>query len=291
MPSTVYFTKEITPDSLIRLYRELRVEFPGDTAIKLSSGEPGGHNFLDPKLIRRLVHYVGGSIVECCTAYNGKRQTPQSHMQVMEDHGFTDVTRCDILDEYGDCIIDTGEKYLQIWYDIVGERLMDYTNTLVLSHFKGHAMAGFGGALKNIAIGYASARGKVHIHTGGNSTEFKDAFTTDKKIFLEAMADAALAICMHFGKRNMAFINVANNLSVDCDCDSHPADPCMKDIGVFASVDPVAVDQACIDAVYNSDDPGKKDMIERIESRQGLHLLEAAEELKIGSREYKLVEL
>ena len=263
--SIVYMTKEITPESLVRIYHALGAALPGSVAVKLSTGEPGGHNFLQPELIRNLVQELKGTIVECNTAYEGRRNTSRAHWETIRDHGFAAIAPCDILDEDGHMPLPvTGSYHLKENY--VGSHLQNYDSMLMLSHFKGHAMGGFGGALKNMSIGLASSYGKIWIHSSGTSTRFEDVFTADHDSFLESMADADRSVMDYMGRENIVYINVANRLSVDCDCDAHPHDPEMKDIGIFASADPVALDQACVDAVYASEDEGKAALIERMES-------------------------
>ena len=287
----VYFTKAITPESLVKVYEALGRELHGKVAVKISTGEPGGHNFLKPALIAPLVQKLEGTIVECNTAYEGRRNTSEAHWQTFKDHGFAAIAPCDLMDEEGELVLPVRNgRHLKDNY--VGGHLSRYDSMLVLSHFKGHAMGGFGGALKNVAIGVASAFGKGHIHCNGQPcTKFEDLFTADHDFFLESMADADSAVIDYMGTRNMAYVSVANRLSVDCDCDAHPHDPEMADIGIFASLDPVAVDQACVDAVYASPDPGKAALIERMESRNGIHTVEAAAALGLGIREYELIEL
>ncbi len=290
--SKVYFTSVITSESLIKIYEALKVELKGKVGVKISTGEPGGHNFLNPKLIEPLVTKLNGTIVECCTAYGGKRQDPKDHWKAIEDHGFKAIAPCDIMDETGEFSIPvTGGFHLS--EDIVGEHLKNYDSILMLSHFKGHAMGGFGGALKNMSIGVASSNGKANIHTAGKVKSPSDLWGNLPKQdeFLESMADACKGVMDYIGRENIVYINVANNLSVDCDCDSNPAEPKMADIGIFASVDPVAIDQACYDAVKNSNDEGKSDLIERMDSRHGIHTVEAASELGLGNREYEIVNL
>ncbi len=288
--SKVYFTKDISSEGLQKIYDKLGVELKGKVAVKLSTGEPGGHNFLNPQMIKPLVNKLNGTIVECNTAYQGKRNTTEAHWQTFKDHGFYDIAPCDIMDEEGDMPIPVANA-IQIKENYVGSHLKNYNSMLVLSHFKGHMMGGFGGALKNISIGIASSRGKIHIHTAGKSTNFNDAFTCVQDEFLESMADADTSVINFLGKENMAYINIANNLSIDCDCDSNPTPPEMADIGIFASVDPVAVDQACVDAVYNSHDKGKASLIKRMEDRHGIHTVEAAAEHGLGLREYELINI
>ena len=285
--SIVYMTKEITPESLVRIYHALGISLPGSVAVKISTGEPGGRNFLQPELIRNLVQELKGTIVECNTAYEGRRSTSKAHWETMRDHGFTAIAPCDILDEEDHMPLPvTGGFHLTENY--VGSHLQSYDSMLMLSHFKGHAMGGFGGALKNMSIGLASSYGKIWIHSSGTSTRFEDVFTADHDSFLESMADADRSVMDYMGRENIVYINVANRLSVDCDCDAHPHDPEMGDIGIFASTDPVALDQACVDAVYASEDGGKAALIERIESRNGIHTVEAAHSLGLGSRGYEL---
>ena len=289
--ATVYFTKEITPEALVRIYEVAGRKLSGKVAVKLSTGEPGGHNFLNPQLIKGLVQKLSGTIVECNTAYGGKRSNNKDHWQTFKDHGFMDIAPCDLMDENGDMALPVKDGF-HLDKNYVGEHLKNYDSVLILSHFKGHAMAGLGGALKNMSIGIGSARGKINIHTAGASlTDFAACFSMEQDKFLESMADADSAVMDYVGRENLLYISVANRLSVDCDCDSHPAEPEMADIGIFASTDPVALDQACVDAVYNSPDPGKKALIERMESRHGIHTIEAAAEHGLGSREYEIVEI
>lgn len=280
--STVYFTSEITPDRLIGLYNALGVPLRGKVAVKISSGKPGGHNFLQPVLIGPLVRLLGGTIVECNTAYEGKRSDSSSHWQAIRDHGFPANAPCDIMDEFGEFAIPvTGGKHLT--ENSVGSHLKNYDSMLMLSHSKGHLMSGFGGALKNMSIGVASAHGKTVIH-GADAPE--KLWTADHDSFLESMAEADQSVMDFLGRENIVYINVANRLSVDCDCDSNPHEPKMADIGMFASLDPVALDQACVDAVYSAPDAGKAALIERMESRNGIHTVETAAALGLGSREY-----
>lgn len=290
--STVYFTKEITPESLVKIYQALQTELKGKVGVKISTGEPGGHNYLHPELIGQLVQMLNGTIIECCTAYGGQRQDPAKHWKAIEDHGFKAMAPCDIMDEFGEMDLPV-ENGFHLKKDIVGEHFSNYDSVLVLSHFKGHAMGGFGGALKNISIGIASTHGKTNIHTAGITTDpavlFDNLPPQDR--FLESMADACKAVIQYKGAENMLYINVANRLSVDCDCDSHPAEPEMADLGIFASIDPVAVDQACYDAVVNSSDPGKAALIERMDSRHGIHTVEAAAQHGLGNQEYTIVSL
>lgn len=282
--SIVYFTSEITPERLIDLYEALGVSLNGKVAVKISSGEPGGHNYLKPALIGPLVKKLGGTIVECNTAYKGKRSTTADHWQAIRDHGFPAIAPCDIMDEFGEIAIQvTGGKHLT--ENFVGSHLQNYDSMLMLSHFKGHLMGGFGGALKNMSIGVASAHGKAVIHGAGDPQK---VWTADHDSFLESMAEADQSVMEYMGRENIVYISVANRLSVDCDCDSNPHEPEMADIGMFASLDPVAQDQACVDAVYASLDAGKAALIERMESRNGIHIVETAAALGLGSREYEI---
>ena len=287
----VYFTKEITPESLVKVYEALGVVPTGKVAVKISTGEPGGHNFLQPSLIKEFVARVNGTIVECNTAYTGPRYETESHMKVFEQHGFTAIAPVDLLDGYGEVKIPVKDT-THIKYNIVGENLLKYDWLVNLAHFKGHAMGGFGGVLKNQSIGIASANGKAYIHSAGAIEEKEKIWkhTAEQDKFIEAMAAAAQSVHDHFGGRTI-YINVMNNLSVDCDCDSSPADPEMKDVGILASLDPVALDQACVDLVFNypsTDDDNAAALIERINSRHGVHILEHSAKIGLGSREYEL---
>lgn len=290
--SKVYFTKEITPESLIKMYETLGVELKGKVAVKLSTGEPGGQHFLNPNLIKDLVHKVNGTIVECNTAYGGKRDKAEDHWKAIKDHGFMDIATVDIMDEEGDMPIPV-ENGFHLKEDYVGAHLKNYDSMLVLFHFKGHLMGGFGGALKNISIGIGSSKGKLWIHSAGKSTNQAEVWDNlpEQDDFLESMADACDAVINYMGKENMVYISVANNLSVDCDCDFNPHAPEMADLGIFASTDPVALDQACYDAVINAEDPGKAALIERMNSRHGIHTVEAANKLGLGNREYEIVNI
>lgn len=286
-PAKVYFTKEISPESLIRIYQTLGRKAHGKVAIKLSMGEPGGNNFLKPELIGDFVRLVEGTFIDANTAYGGNRATTELHLKAAEDHGFTSVAPVDILDSEGEIDLPVvGGKHLT--RDIVGSHFLDYDFVVNLSHFKGHAMGGFGGALKNMSIGIASSRGKVLIHSAGTSTTSWGSPKQDD--FLESMAEAAKAIADHC-KDNIIYISVMNNLSVDCDCDSSPADPQMHDVGILASLDPVALDKACVDKVYASEDHGKIHLIERMESRNGIHVVNYAELLGLGTTNYELVSI
>lgn len=287
----VYMFKEINPDNLVRIYEALGREATGKVAVKISTGEPGGHNFLQPALIKDLVSKVNGTIVECNTAYGGKRSTTEDHRKAAEDHGFTAIAPVDIMDADGETRLPVeGGKHLG--YDIVGSHYPDYDFTIILSHFKGHAMGGFGGAIKNMSIGIASSNGKAWIHSAGKIANPDSLWQNlpEQDDFLESMAEAAKAIADHCGDK-ILYISVANNLSVDCDCDSSPEDPKMGDIGILASLDPVALDRACTDLVRSSSDHGKIHLIERIDSRHGMHTLDHAESLGMGSQRYELVNL
>ena len=285
----VYMYKEISAENLVKIYEVLGRKAEGKVAVKVSTGEPGGHNFLQPALIKDLVQSFDGTIVECNTAYEGRRLRTEDHYKAAEEHGFTAIAPVDIMDADGDVALPVeGGKHLQ--EDFVGTHYLDYDFTVVLSHFKGHAMGGFGGALKNISIGIASSAGKAWIHTGGKTKKDIWKNTAPQDDFLESMAEAAKAVIDHCGDK-ILYINIANRLSVDCDCDSHPADPQMGDIGILASLDPVALDRACTDLVRSSDDPGKVHLIERIDSRHGMHTLDHAEALGLGSQEYELIML
>lgn len=285
MKAKVYFTKEITPKSLVNIYHALNRELKGRVAVKISTGEPGGHNFLQPSLIKPLVDELSATIVECNTAYEGRRNTSEEHWKAIKEHGFLDIAPCDIMDEFGDFSIPV-ENGVHLKENFVGEHLKNYDSMLMLSHFKGHLMGGFGGALKNMSIGVASSYGKAVIHGSGNADEL---WTGDHDSFLESMADADKAVVAYMGAENLAYINVANRLSIDCDCDSNPHEPEMADLGIFASLDPVALDQACYDAVINSPDPGKASLIERMNSRNAIHTVETAAKHGIGVREYEII--
>ena len=282
----VYFTKEITPEAMIKMYEILKVELSGKVAVKVHSGEVGNQNFIKPDFMEPIIKYVNGTIVECNTAYEGKRNTTKEHWETMKLHGWCDIASVDILDEDGEMELPVKKGYhLKVNY--VGDHLKNYDSMLVLSHFKGHPMGGFGGALKNISIGIASSHGKAHIHGAGVPEEI---WTADHDSFLESMADAAQTIVNYY-QENIVFINVMCNMSVDCDCCAVDEDPAIADIGILCSTDPVALDQACLDLVYASNDPGKQHLLERIESRNGVHTVEAAAALKIGSREYELIDI
>ena len=288
MKAKVYFTKEITPEAVLRLYKTLGKELSGNIAVKVHSGEKGNQNFLGPDFWKPVIDQVKGTVVECNTAYAGARDVTERHEQLMRDHGWSEHFNVDIMDGEGPDLqlLIPGGKVIQ--KNFVGKNLVKYDSLLVLSHFKGHPMGGFGGAIKQLSIGIASAYGKKHIHGAGDA---KLSFGGDHNGFLEAMADAASTIAKRF-EGKAVYISVMKNLSVDCDCCAVAEDPCMKDIGMLASLDPIAIDQAGLDLVYaQKDDPGLPHMLERIESRNGVHTIEAAAELGFGSREYELIEV
>lgn len=288
MASKVYFSKEMTPEKVLEMYNLLGVELPGRVAVKLHSGEKGNQNFLGPDFWKPMIDHVSGTVVECNTAYPGSRDTYEHHMQTMKDHGWSEHFDVDVMDGEGPDLqlLVPGGKVIQ--KNFVGKNLVKYDSLLVLSHFKGHPMGGFGGAIKQLSIGIASAYGKKHIHGAGDA---KLSFGGDHMGFLEAMADAASTIAKRF-EGKAVYISVMKNLSVDCDCCAVAEDPCMKDIGMLASLDPIAIDQAGLDLVYaQKDDPGLPHMLERIESRNGVHTIEAAAALGFGSREYELIEI
>lgn len=288
MASKVYFSKTITPEKVLELYKLIESPLEGNVALKVHSGETGNQNFLRPDFWKPLIDHVGGTVVECNTAYEGTRNTTAKHMKTMDKHGWSSYFPIDIMDsEDPDMVLDIPNgKCIQKNY--VGKHLADYDSMLVLSHFKGHPMGGYGGALKQLSIGVASSYGKVYIHGVGDTEHFWDS---DHDSFLESMADAASSVVEYF-KGKIVYVNVMKNMSVDCDCCAKAEDPCVKDIGILVSLDPIAIDQACIDLVYAAvDDPGQAHLLERIESRNGVHTIEAAAELGFGSREYELVEI
>ena len=287
MKSKVYFSKVITPEKVLELYKLLGVNLPGNVAIKVHSGEKGNQNFLRPEFWKPVIGHVGGTVVECNTAYKGARYTAKDHLELFRYHGWSDLYPMDLLDAEGpdwELSIPCGK---QIKKNFVGKDLKNYDSILVLSHFKGHPMGGFGGALKQLSIGFASCYGTKYIHGVGDTTDF---WKGDHDGFLESMADAAWSVDNHF-KGKAVYVNVMKNMSVDCDCCAVAEDPCIADIGILISTDPVAIDQACLDLVYACSDPGKPHLIERIESRNGIHTVEAAAALGIGSREYELIEV
>lgn len=292
MKSKVFFSSEITAEKVVELFHAASNDLPGGilpgkVAVKLHSGEPGNQNFLKPDFWQPVVNDVHGTVVECNTAYDGGRNTTEKHRETMEKHGWSKHFTVDIMDAEGpdaELLIPNGKRIKKV---PVGKNMLNYDSMLVLSHFKGHPMGGFGGALKQLSIGCASSYGKAYIHGAG---EPKKIWTGDHDSFLESMADAAEAVVRHFNG-NMVFINVMKNMSVDCDCCSVAEDPCMADIGILASLDPIAVDRACLDLVYASDDPGRDHLLERIESRNGAHTVDAAAELGFGSKDYELIKL
>lgn len=291
MSSKVYFIKEINKENLVKIYDALNVSLPEPVAIKVHSGEAGNQNYLHPEFYKNIVSHVNGTIVECNTAYDGARNTTEKHQKLLEDHLWTKYFNVDLLDAEEDLKLDIPNGKV-IKENYVGKNIEKYNSMLVISHFKGHPMGGYGGSLKQLSIGCASTAGKCLIHTAGKTndqTKLWDNIAPQDR-FLEAMADAASSIINHFN-HNMAYINVMCNMSVDCDCCAVAEDPCLKDIGILASLDPVAIDKACIDLVSSSNDPGKEHFLERVNSRHGTHTIEAAEELKCGSTDYELIEL
>ena len=288
VPKVYMFTK-ISAENHVKIYEALGREATGKVAVKLSTGEPGGHNFLQPALIKDLVKKVNGTIVECNTAYGGGRADTENHLKAAKEHGFTAIAPVDIMDADGEVALPVkGGKHLK--EDFVGSHYLNYDFTIILSHFKGHAMGGFGGAIKNMSIGIASSEGKAWIHSAGKTKGDPWGNLPPQDDFLESMAEAAKAVADHCGDK-ILYISVANNLSVDCDCDASPEDPQMGDIGILASLDPIALDKACTDLVRASEDHGKIHLIERIDSRHGMHTLEYGEKLGIGSQKYELVKL
>ena len=287
MKATVYFSRTITPEKVLELYKLVGKELPGNVAVKVHSGEKGNQNFLRPDFWKDIIGYVGGTVVECNTAYEGARNTTRKHRQLLAEHGWNRYFPVDLLDAEGpdlELAIPNG-KVIQKNY--VGKDIVNYDSMLVLSHFKGHPMGGFGGALKQLSIGVGSSYGKAYIHGAGDPQQI---WTADQDSFLEAMADAAGSVVDYF-HGNLVYINVMKNMSVDCDCCAVAEDPCIADIGILASTDPIAIDQACIDLVYACSDPGKPHLVERIESRNGVHTIEAAAALGYGTREYDLIEV
>lgn len=287
MKSKVLFTRTISPEMVLTMYEELGKKLTGHIAIKLHSGEEGNQNFLTPEFWAPIIRHLDGTVVECNTAYEGSRNTTEKHLKTIEKHGWSRYFNVDLLDAEGpDLVLDIpGGKVIQKNY--VGKDIANYNGMLVLSHFKGHPMGGYGGALKQLSIGCASSYGKAYIHGAGVP---EDIWTANHDLFLESMVDAASSVHNYF-KDNIVYINVMKNMSVDCDCCAVAEDPCMKDIGILISTDPIAIDQACLDLVYASEDPGKEHLIERIESRNGVHTIEAAEALGYGSRDYELIEI
>lgn len=288
----VYFIKDVTSENLIKIYKSLNIDLTGKVAVKLHSGEEGNQNYVKPEFVKGIIEYVNGTVVECNTAYEGARNTTDKHKKLIEKHGWTKYFDVDIMDAKGpDKVLEIPNGKV-IKQNYVGKNIDNYDSMLVLSHFKGHPMGGYGGALKQLSIGVASSAGKSWIHTAGITTDQTKLWNNlpDQDKFLEAMADAASSVVNLF-ENKIAYINIMCNMSVDCDCCAKAEDPCMQDIGILASLDPIAIDQACINLVYNSKDPGKDHFIERVESRHGIHTIEAASELQFGSREYELIEI
>ena len=291
MKSKVYFTKNITPDSLIKMYQVLNIELPGNIAIKLHSGEEGNQNFVKPLFVKPLIDYLKGTVVECNTAYEGSRNETKKHQELLKKHGWSKYFKVDLLDSEDEIELRIPDG-LVIKKNYVGKNIEKYDSMLVLSHFKGHPMGGYGGALKQLSIGLASSNGKSYIHSAGKvkSQDVLWSNIAPQDKFLESMADAAESIINYFPKK-IAYINIMVNLSVDCDCCSDAEDPCLKDIGILSSTDPVALDKACLDLIYNSNDEGRDHFIERVESRNGIHLIETAANKNLGSLEYELIDI
>lgn len=290
--SKVYFIREITPENVIKLYDLLDKKLEGKIAVKVHSGEEGNQNYLKPSFMRPMVEYVNGTIVECNTAYSGERNTTEKHLKTIEKHGWNSLFDVDLMDAIGPDLVIPVKNGYHLSEDYLGKNIANYNSMLVISHFKGHPMGGFGGALKQLSIGCASSVGKAWIHSAGTN---KDQYTLWDNLppqndFLESMADAASAVVDYF-KGNMAFINIMANMSVDCDCCAVAEDPCMKDIGILASIDPIAIDKACIDLVESSNDPGSSHFMERVNSRNGLHTIDAAYKIGFGNIEYELIEV
>lgn len=288
----VYFIREITPENVIKLYEKLGKKLPGKIAVKVHSGEVGNQNYLKPEFLKPMIDYVNGTVVECNTAYSGERNTTKKHLKTIEKHGWNKLFDVDLMDATGPDLKLPIENGFQLKEDYLGKNIKNYDSMLVLSHFKGHPMGGYGGALKQLSIGCASSKGKAWIHSAGKTKSQYLVWTRlpKQEDFLESMVDAASAVVKYF-KGNMAFINIMCNMSVDCDCCATAEDPCLKDIGILASPDPIAIDQACIDLVQKSNDPGKDHFMERVNSRNGIHTIEAAEKLGFGTRGYELIEL
>ncbi|MBR5753444.1 MAG: DUF362 domain-containing protein [Clostridia bacterium] len=296
MSSKVYFTKDLSPESVVKMYHRLGVDLPGKVAVKIHSGEKGNQNFIRPAFWKPMLDEVNGTFVECNTAYGDKfsgiRDHTESHMALLEYHGWTKYLPIDLMDGAGEETVWDIPDGKILKTNTLGKNIENYDSMLVLAHFKGHPMGGYGGALKQLSIGCASSRGKALIHSGGKSDDIIECWDVHEDLngFPEAMADAASSVVRHFDGK-IAFINVMKNLSVDCDCCDVAEDPCMEDIGILASLDPVAIDQACIDLIYNSDDPGRDHFVERVERQNGIHTIEAAAALGFGSREYDLIEV
>lgn len=287
MKSKVYFTKNLSSESLIKIYNHLGINLTGNVAVKVHSGEAGNQNFLHPEYFKDIINYVNGTVVECNTAYDGERNTTEKHKKLLDKHGWTKYFSVDLLDEEGPDIELPIRNGKVINKNYVGKSIDKYDSMLVLTHFKGHPMGGYGGAIKQLSIGCASSYGKAYIHGAGNPEEI---WTANHDMFLESMADAASSV-VEFFNGNIAYINVMCNMSVDCDCCAKAENPCMKDIGILASTDPVAIDKACLDLIYGSTDAGKKHLIERIESRNGIHTIDSAASLGIGNTNYELIDI
>ena len=287
MRAKVYFSRTITPEKVLELYKLVGKQLPGRVAVKVHSGEKGNQNFLRPDFWKPMVDYVGGTVVECNTAYDGARNTTRAHRQLLRDHGWSRYFPVDLLDAEGPDLELPIPEGKAIRKNFVGKDIVNYDSMLVLSHFKGHPMGGYGGALKQLSIGVGSSYGKAYIHGAGNPEQL---WTSDHDSFLEAMADAAGSVVEYF-HGNLVYVNVMKNMSVDCDCCAVAEDPCIADIGILVSTDPIAIDQACLDLVYACDDPGKAHFLERVESRNGVHTIEAAAALGYGTREYDLIEV
>ena len=286
----VYFTKEITPESVIKMYEKIGKELLGKVAVKLHSGEQGNQNYIRPEFVKAIVERVNGTVVECNAAYEGARNSTEKHKKLIEDHGWTKYFDVDIMDADGDDMVLDIPNGKVLKQNFVGKNMKNYDSMLVLSHFKGHPMGGYGGALKQLSIGCASSEGKSWIHSAGKTKDQTIVWENlpEQNLFLESMADAASSVVNYF-KDNILFINVMCNLSVDCDCCAVAEDPCMKDIGILESTDPIAIDQACIDLIYNSKDPGRDHFVERVERQNGRHTIDAAAELGFGTKEYELI--
>ena len=290
--SKVYFTKEITPENVVKIFEKLQKELPGKVAVKVHSGEAGNQNYLRPEFMKNIIEKVNGTIVECNTAYEGQRNNTEKHKKLMESHEWTKYYDVDIMDAEGDDLVLDIPNGKVIKENYVGKNIANYDSMLVVSHFKGHPMGGYGGAIKQLSIGCASSVGKSWIHSAGKEKDQTKLWSNlpEQDRFLEAMADSASSVVEYF-KGNIAYINIMCNMSVDCDCCKNAEDPCMKDIGILASLDPIAIDQACIDLVKNSNDPGKDHLLERINSRHGTHTIDMAEEMGFGSKEYELIDI
>lgn len=286
----VYFSSKITEENIVEIYKKLNIKLEGNVAVKVHSGESGNQNYLKPKFLKSIIDYVNGTVVECNTAYEGARDTTEKHEKLLESHEWSKYFNVDILDSESDIELPIPNgKIINKTY--VGSKIKNYDSVLVLSHFKGHPMGGYGGALKQLSIGFASSKGKRYIHcVGKENGAYDDMFKVDQLMFLSAMADAASSVHKYFENR-IAYINIMCNMSVDCDCCKVAEDPCMQDIGILASLDPIAIDQACIDLVYNSKDPGRDHLVERIESRHGVSTIKSASSLGFGTCEYELINI